>query len=118
MGKEYDYISTRQTGDAAAGIASTEGSFRPSNRFIWIAAIAGVGVVAIAGIGGHLERQSNAKADLAIGNCFANRVGAVGIVDQRIESGKDPSYRLTFESGVRSVYRSSEISTARCPSLD
>ncbi|MBY3155384.1 hypothetical protein HFO56_23960 [Rhizobium laguerreae] len=115
MGKEYDYpIAPYSHSPASGSKAPKRKSKRP--EFVVVATIS---LAALIGYSGYFVVEANKKADLALGKCFANQLGAVGIADRRQHSdpiGGDPSYRITFTSGIRSIYNVSELTPVPCPS--
>jgi hypothetical protein len=114
LGKEYDYT---RLPDGNSPVSQAKESRRESKR-PGIVALATISLAAVIGYAGYSVSAANRKADLALGKCFANRLGAVGIADQRQHSdpaGGDPSYRVTFTSGIRSIYNASELTPVPCP---
>ncbi|MCS4088807.1 hypothetical protein [Rhizobium sp. BK176] len=114
MGKEHDYPLAPYVHSSASGSNASKGrSKRPE-----IVVVGTIFVAFLIGYSGYSVVDANKKADLALGKCFANKLGAVGIADRRQHSdpvGGDPSYRITFASGIRSIYNLSELTPIPCP---
>jgi hypothetical protein len=112
VGKEHDY---ERLGPSLPSPGRTKAAKSEGNR-AGIVVLATITGAALIGCAGYINLMAGKKADLAIGTCFATRMGTIGVADRRVSSGDNPTYMVTFASGIHSEYRASELTQVPCPS--